>query len=181
MKKINILKIVKDHHRCFVNSSTGELLKTDVFLFVILPLVVAALFICIGIELSANASNMLITALSVIAGLFLNLLVLIFDIVQKQTTPTDDEHERIRRKTRKELLKEIHANIAYCILISLMDVCLLLAIHLKFIKAFPSILAAITGVIYFLLFTLLLTLVMVLKRIYYILNREFENQISETL
>jgi hypothetical protein len=117
--------------------------------------------------------NSLLTAFSIFAGLLLNLLLLVLTFSGHEQQPS------MLAKMRVTLIKELHDNIAYSILLSIVLVVIAMAEVAK-LKMMPDNTPAftgrwMTGVVVFLTLNFSLTLLMILKRIYIILNREIEN------
>lgn len=174
--KIDISKILKDHISTLTNFRTGQPYFPDFFLFFILPALLSYLIISFGILLDKDIVNILITALSVFTGLLFNLLLLVFDIVDKiDTTKQKEDPETGRHKQElRVILREIYINISFCILLSMTTIIILL---ISFINIkFELYLKYLSFFVYYPLLIFILTLFMVLKRIYILLSKRFENK-----
>jgi hypothetical protein len=124
----------------------------------------------LGCRFNADVLGALLTAYSIFAGLLLNLLLLVY------TFSTQAEHPSALAKVRSDLVKELHDNIAYSILVSIVLVVLCMGAT-AYVKMYdPAKFTApwVTGSIIFLTLNFILTLLMILKRIYVLLNSEIE-------
>jgi hypothetical protein len=160
--KINVSDIIFRHFKTLINANTRKTDNEDVFLFIVLPLIVA---ICLGLlklTVSKEVANTLITILSIFVGLLINVIVLLFDIVKR-----DEEVNKIKNVVLRETL----INISYTILISLVTILVALFsfIDYWYIKQIFSV------IIYFLMTHIGVTLLMVIKRMYLL----FLNEITE--
>ena len=112
LDKIDVRDIITDHYRTLVDDATKKRAKLDYVLFLGLPLAAAMASVYGSVVVTDTAVNVLITALSILAGLLLNVLVLIHTVSQRFTVPTGPSDG-------KRFLQEIYANIAYCIFVSI--------------------------------------------------------------
>ena len=151
--------------------------KADVLLFIIFPFFLGGLAAWLGFDLKTDVLNGLLTAFSIFAGLLLNLLVLVFSFTQanaqQQSGPTE-AYVSIRRR----VLRQIHANISFSIVVSL-AVVVTTIVALWTLKHSEGAQPGSTGWVLTFLITLLtcnfvLTLMMVLKRMYILISDEFE-------
>jgi hypothetical protein len=155
MSKISVGRIVKDHFRTLKNDNDPNrgILIGDLLLFFGLPGIPAYLLAYFEIFLDKEFIEILIGALSIFVGLFLNVLVLIIDLTKSEETIN----------LKKRLGNQLHSNISFSILLSLFAIIFCLAslgdFHINFLK--------LTNLIsYFLLFSFMMHLLMVLKRVY---------------
>lgn len=160
--KINATKIVRDHVATLKSFDTDKYSSSDFLLFFFFPLLLSGILVYFKFILSKDFINILATSLSIFAALLLNLLLLIYDILRK-SEKTDSNY-----KLKAKFLKQIYANISFCILISIVTIVFLIIASLN-IKQLESILAF--G-IYSLVFIFVLTLFMVLKRVHILLSKE---------
>jgi hypothetical protein len=168
--KIDVGRIVIAHLRTLRDSCSSEYSPSDLLVFFGVP--AAAAFACplLGWRFNADVLSALLTAYSIFAGLLLNLLLLVYTFSTQATHPT------ALAKVRTELVKELHDNIAYSILVSIVLVVFCMA-AIAFVKMYePARFTArwVTGSIIFLTLNFVLTLLMILKRIYIILNSEID-------
>lgn len=166
MEKLNLLRIVRDHVHTLKDYNSNKYSWSDFLLFLMLPLVIAAGATYCFHEIGKDLTNVLITSLSVFAGLLFNLLLLIYDIVKK-ANPGEPYGEL---KTR--FLKEIYSNISFSILVAILTVILLLLLSLSISSRYFQ--TPIMYLIYFLVVNFILTLFMILRRVHILLSKEFE-------
>ncbi len=166
LTKINISRIITDHLSTLKNANTRRVSIADITLFLISPIVISAgIVLLLRIYLNDGLVNILITCLSIFVGLLLNLLVIIFDIINK----LKDENSNDRLK--KLFLKEIYANISFSILISLLNIGFLVITFTtnNYVKLVANILSDSILILFG------LTLLMVLKRVHILLSGEFKD------
>lgn len=171
--KINVIDIVADHYKTLVSFNTKKVKITDYFLFIGVPILVAFFAYYFSIVISSNSAAVVTTAVTILAGLLFNLLILIHTI---------NSHKKIytTSKDTDKFFMEIYANISYSILISLF--CLVPLVYLSFSdnteieKNYKDILIYASSIVIFLIVHLFLTLLMVLKRIHYLLSIEFNQR-----
>jgi hypothetical protein len=172
---------VTDHFGSFHDSATDSLRKMDVLVLVVLPLAVAAAIAWFDVPVSKDFSNGALAAMSIFAGLLLNVLVLCVEALHRgeEEKPAIDEFEEARKESRSadrtKLLRETCANISFAILIAVCAIVLLL-MRLIGREPFERLFAAIPieravrdGLYFGILGTLgvfLMTLLMVLKRMH---------------
>lgn len=170
LTKLNIFGIVIDHLNTLGTYRGRRYKGVEIFIFYGLPFLLSLALLWFGFSLNDNTANILLTSLSIFAGLLLNLLLMIFDAIRKTKDDKDDPE-------RETLLKETYSNIAYCILIALTCTLILMGFAIWDISYNPgwvSILKAfVSALVYFLVFNFSLTLFMVLKRIHSLLSHEF--------
>lgn len=168
--KIAVRRIVSAHLSTLRDADSSQISPSDLALFFGVPLAAACAYAVVGWTFSADVLNALLTAFAIFAGLLLNLLLLVY------TFSTQVNHPSALAKTRAELVKELHDNIAYSILLSVVLVAICIG-AIAYIKMFdpPKVTGRwLSGTIVFLTLNFLLTLLMIVKRIYIMLNREIE-------
>ena len=142
----------------------------DLLLFYGVPTLLGALGWYYGWKFNADVLNALLAAFSIFAGLLLNLLILVY------TFSSQTEHPTAMAKNRT-MVKELHDNIAYSILVSivLVVVTMITVAHLKMHERPPEVAFTgpwVTGTVIFLTLNFILTLLMSnLKRIYIMLDQ----------
>lgn len=161
LNKINILEIVNNHIATLKNDNTKKAGIDDYFTFLIIPIGVTSILLYFKIVFSDEALNIVITTLSIFVGLLFNVIVLIFDIIKRDST----------KKIKNVVLKELLANISFTILISIIAIVFTI---LTFIKNDIAKMVF-TGIVYFLLAIFIFTVLMVLKR----MHKLFNNEINE--
>ncbi len=169
--KFSVFKIVVDHYNTLYNygESDENKKKRDYFgIFVnfVVPLVIASLFIRYEIFIQQNEFTVILTAYSVFAALLLNLMILVFSIVNREREKPGEQ----RDLKKIQLLKETYENIQFTVLTSVL---IILAILLMlFIPSNLYLVAVLSFVIYYLVFIFIATLFMVLKRTHAIMSQE---------
>ena len=161
--KIDVRDLVRDHLATLVDRRTGRKSALDLTVFFVLPLIASAALAARGWTLSREASSILITALSIFAGLLFNLLVLVHGLIRRDD-PLLQVDERV-------LLKQIYANISFATLISLTALVPLVGQALWNDAGWPG--RLLSSLSYFLIGNFLLTLFMILKRVHTLLGNEF--------
>lgn len=81
--KISIANIIKDHVRTLKNNKTKKISYLDIVLFFLLPLTISSFIVYVGMSLNDALVNALITSLSIFSALLFNLLLLVYDISEK--------------------------------------------------------------------------------------------------
>lgn len=81
--KLNVFTVFKAYTNVLKDYQTDRLVKTDVFLFLILPVLVGIILPNIGFTLDNNLTGYLINFYAIFAGLLFNLLIYLFDKVNK--------------------------------------------------------------------------------------------------
>ncbi len=162
LEKINVNDIIGNHVGTLVNDNSKKHGTSDWFTFAAIPILFSTAMFFLKLPISNNSINIIITSLSIFVGLLFNMVVLIFDILNK---PTQDE-------VKKEVLKQILSNISFTILLSIVMIgfCLVHLVPNALVKT-------ITGcVIYLFLALFFLTLLMILKR----MSALFDSEVKKT-
>jgi len=164
--KLSISRIVLDHYKTFYDYRTKKTSINDYIVQVALPIIMG---VGVGFFLKVNIddgfANIIITSLSIFAGLLLNLLILIYTVSR---STKDDE-------VKAKLFLELIANISYGILVAIIMLGLVILIRIAEELGKQDINWA-TCVEYFgivlwiLLGQFVLTLFMILKRVYVVLK-----------
>lgn len=174
--RIDIRKIVKAHFRTLRNINQKGTSYSDIFLFFIFPLVISSILIYYEVSIQSQISN-LVTALSILAGFLFNLLAIIHTSLGKIKSRIKASKEELT-SLKFKFANEIHSNISYNILIGLLSIIFLVifGFEVKFKSTFCECiynnflnLICITLLIHF-----TLTLLMILNRIYILLDKEEE-------
>ncbi len=163
--KINISRIVKDHLATIKNYKTGKISLNDIVLFFLFPIIISFIIV-FNFILCKDIINILITSFSIFAALLFNLLLIIYDIINKHFNKEDRN-----LKLKKAFLKEIYSNISFSILVAI--VIIVLCLSLFIINKIPY-RYFIEFIIYYVIVLFILTLFMVLKRIHSLLSKEIE-------
>lgn len=170
LERINIIKIIKDHLGTLrgLNQTSKRVHWKDLFLFFILPFVIAFLLVWKGYSFEEELGN-LIAAISIFGGFLFNLLAIIYsqmESIKKDATTEND-------KVKKIFINEIHINISFCIVLSILIVITLLLtkIDIPQFEYLYILEKLIIGLNYFLMMLFLLTLTMILNRVYILLKK----------
>ncbi|MDL5511724.1 hypothetical protein QSE00_07875 [Arenibacter sp. M-2] len=173
LERINITTIIKDHFKTLrsLNQKSNLVNGKDVLLFIGIPLLLANVLAYRGYDFKDQLGN-LIAAISIFGGFLFNLLAIIYsqlDNIEKDASKEDND-------LKKKFVKEIHSNISFCILLSILIVLTLLLTSIDIPKFQYDWLInkIIIGLNYFLLTLFLLTLIMVLNRVYILLKKNGE-------
>jgi hypothetical protein len=165
LDKIDVGRIITDHIDTLRDFRTGRRKKGDFVLFFILPLVAGA-FAVLFVD-AAKATGILLTSLSVFAALLFNLLLLVYESIQRARSEPSPDRLKIR------ILREVYANISFCIIVAVLAIVLLLAGPLR--ARLSSIAQVLVFLIYYLVGVFILTLLMVLKRVHILFSHEFDS------
>lgn len=169
MNKINVLPVAAKHLETLSNYGEETRSWTDYALFFGVPLIAGGFLVVIGFGFRTDAVNGFLNAFAIFTGLLLNVLVLVFTLAAASTPLNID------LRMRKELLRQVFVNICFALIISVGVVCTAI-VALSYMRSNPG---AVTGKIATLLlaaFTLnfVMTLLMIIKRMYYLLDKELE-------
>jgi len=85
-EKINVLSILNNHFKTLVNDNTKRPEFTDWLTFLIIPFIIGATLTFFEIDLTERATNLVITTLSILVGLFFNVVVILFDIIKRDSS-----------------------------------------------------------------------------------------------
>jgi hypothetical protein len=112
LSKINVWDIIIEHFKSLRDASTAKTSVPDILLFYASPIAPVVVMAAYGVKLTDSTISVLATALSILAGLLFNLLVLLHSL---QIPPRDADYDRMM----KRFMSELHANVAYAIVVSL--------------------------------------------------------------
>lgn len=194
--KICVTHIIKSHYKTLFSSSSIKTKISDAFIFFIVPLAISGLSIWAGLVADNDLVSLCVNFGSIFTALLLSVLVLVYDqenkiidkvrdvnsnfIEEESTTIVDSlltqKLRYPRDDSKRALMKELYANIAYCIVISVLLVAIS-AINLGVITIAKDTVCnaglvnkfIFTPVMVFLSMHLLITIVMVVKRLYSLL------------
>ena len=175
MSKIDVSSIVRNHVDTLIDHSTQKRSQADLWLFFGVPAVISGLAVYFGWAFSVDALNALLAAFAIFAGLLLNLLLLVY------TFSADSRYPSMLEKVRTQFVRELHNNIAYAVLISIVIVVVALfaVTRLKMHEGQPSVQQTgpyVTSILIYLTSNFILTLLMVLKRIHTMMNEKLDPQ-----
>lgn len=169
INKINCKRIILDHLDTLYDFDMNKRDNGDIAVFFILPIFLSVILIWQEVRINADAAAILVTIVSIFAGLLFNLLVLLYDAMRKSHEEYDGS---VSIKIR--FLREISTSVSYEIIVAIVTVgtTLLCLLENKPIQAIMSFFTF----YFFQHFTL--TLLMILKRTYTLLSREADTQTS---
>jgi hypothetical protein len=171
--KIDITRIIVAQVRTMRDNATQKYSTPDLLLFYGLPVLLAAGAVHYGWKFNADVLNALLAAFSIFAGLLLNLLILVY------TFSSQTEHPAALTRNRMALIKELHDNIAYSIVVSIFIVVVTM-VTVAYLKMHEKPLEVaftgrwVTATVIFLTMNFVLALLMILKRIYIMLNQTID-------
>lgn len=151
---INVDIIIVKHFETLLEDSS----KFCFYLyFVIIPLFSAILLLLLQKTLAADSANTLITAFSIFTGLLLNVILIIFAIVDRRKVEDAD---------RKASFEHLYANSIYALLFStLLLLFLILLVVLNDWNNIPLVIFF-SFIIYFGVVHFIMTLLMIFKRLF---------------
>lgn len=118
--KINIVGIIRDHISTLYDARNGNLSRTDVITFLVLPIFFSAIAFHGNFSVKAEFYNVSITFFGIFIALLLNIQVAIFAIFQRKwDKPVDKKLADIQESKISErniILKELNANVSYLVL-----------------------------------------------------------------
>ena len=145
--RLNVRVILAVHLKTLRSHRTGKIRASEFFLFFVLPMFIALVAVYpLQVLLTENLVNLLITVFSIFAGLLFNLLILVFEIADKESDKAkslilnrssyeaknsqdllDTTQETLKdSRLVREILYETYINISFCILISIFGIMTLL-------------------------------------------------------
>ena len=160
-EKIDVRSIIAEHFRTYVRNDTKRTNFFDYALFLGIPNALAIALASRSVVMNAEVAGLLMTSISILAGLLFNLLVLLQTLSVSAASP-------VGKRTKQRILCELHANVSYAILVAGLDLPVLILARLE-IKTLS---VAISSAAAFLTLHFGLSLLMILKRIYVALSRE---------
>lgn len=173
LSRINFFKIIKGHFRTLrsLNQTSKTIYWQDFLLFIIFPILLSGTFTFLNFGFKNQITN-IIAAISILGGFLFNLLAIIYNSMENL------ERDSQKSKIKQKYIKEIHSNISYNILLALFSVIFLIIYN---IELTPSCLTDIIekSLIFingFLLISFILTILMVLNRVYILLNKNIEDK-----
>jgi hypothetical protein len=184
-KRISIFNIIRDHLKTLRRIDTvGETISVpDFCLFFLLPVLIASFLIYRDVSLEKHITD-LITSVSILGGFLFNLLAIVYGLMDKLQADAMKSSSEGRPNLKATFAKEIHTNISFNIVVSLVmlflllgytftngyNVCLISIQKHCWMKSL-NIIQALSWSIYCLLGTFSLTMLMILNRIYILLNK----------
>jgi len=172
--KINVLQIVSDHWGTLHAAYTKKISRWDILLFCGVPLIPVWVFWgTTANDQQGTFWNAALAALAIFAGLLLNLLVLLYGLIERPVSSSESEDPVAAQENahiRNTLLCEVIYNVSYAVLTSIIAILLLI---LLMIVGQVKMERVLSSLLYFILTHFVLTMFMILKRIYALLSYEF--------
>ncbi|MFB9109129.1 hypothetical protein [Flavobacterium gyeonganense] len=175
MRRINVGRIIFDHFKTLrsLNQSYNFMNIGDIFLFLILPLILAITTTLNGYNFQNHLTD-LIATISILGGFLFNLLVVIYsqiDNIRSDLNISDsNDYEAI---IKNKFVNEIHSNISFAIVLSLFLLITLLSTTIDIPEIFPQKITKLFLIFvnYFLMCLFSLTLLMIISRIYVLFKK----------
>jgi len=176
--KINITKIIKDHWNTLYNYRTNRFSVADLLQLFVVPTILGttfALFVPGTVPINSNFFNAALTSLSIFAGLLVNVIVLIYDAIQKTVKNNQSTNNNVRIK----FLGELSANISFTIVLSIISIAVFLVISSVNVDEMSTIISnetrkvinrVVSSIVYSIVLIFLSHLLLVVKRIYHLLR-----------
>lgn len=176
MKRFSPTSIIRRHFRTLHKEGTTKPNFIEFSFFSIVPL---ALAVTIGqyYKLDGDTSRILVTVFAVFAGLFLNLLAMIYNIFDRSFQKRNImENYGEDRKQKLHMFEEMIHNIAFGVLISVLVV--IFSLTFVLFGAYDLVLASVLNYIIFtLLLIFIFTVLMVLKRLDNLIASEMKRKL----
>lgn len=135
--KIKIWEIRKDAIDSLQKDYNGNIVKNKfvtAFYFYITPLIVSVILLIVGVRINNDIANYFITGISIFAGLFFNLLLVVSDKlnIRKRLLDTDPNEETRNYVIRyRHFSEQLISQISYTIVISISLIILMFMTHFK--------------------------------------------------
>lgn len=168
LNKVDIRPILSAHLATLRdNRVIGKRSGQDILLFFGLPALLGVGLTWYGFRFRVDAVNGFLNVFAILTGLLLNLLVLVFTLSTTAGPPD------VEKNKRRALLKEIFANLCFAVLVSIVVVCIAV-VALSYMRSQPGATTGIGATFFLISLTanFVLTLLMVMKRMFILLNRE---------
>lgn len=160
LAKINITRIIKNHFETLQNANTKKASFDDYLTFLIIPFAITAILFYFKVYITETALNVVISTLSILVGLLFNVVVLIFDIIKRDSA----------NKIKNIVLKQILSNIAFTILLSIISILFTLLTLIE--NCYTKIIF--NSILFFLLINFAVTVLMILKRMFHLFHTEID-------
>lgn len=173
--RIDIVSIIRAHIKTLRNLNQPvedkSIYLPDLLTFFVFPLTITYFIYLANLDFKSQISN-LIAIISIFGGFLFNLLAIIYSFIDK-IKPND------LTPIKSLYAKELNANISFCIVLSIFIILLMLTYSLMPVEKFGIFLTYtyqfIEYLVVYLLIVFFLTLLMVISRIFILLQKESEN------
>lgn len=164
---IDVSFIIKEHYKTLQRDAK---LLSIIVIFIVIPIVVVYTFSKVDKLLTQSSVNALIMAFAIFTGLLLNVIFILFDIVDKVDRNTTQANNR------RLLLEHLYANTLYALLISAIILTFLIITAITEIWQNYTILLILSSVVYFGVAHFMMTLLMIFKRLSILLFSQLEKE-----
>lgn len=162
---ISVIDIIKNHYKCFRNIK-GKLMIVPIIIYSLVPFLMGYASAIIKV-IDTNTINLITVIISILTAMFFTLLAMIIDMKGKLKNNAD--YFSVEAKISKKALIETYYTVMFEILISI--VLLVLCFFSCFTQKFGFIRSF---VIYSLTYLLIFNLLMVIKRIFRVIDVEMK-------
>lgn len=169
--KISVRHIIADHFRTLTNARTGRISLVDLIIFYGAPAAIAALVILDLDRLPEAFYGLAISVFSIFAALLFSVQIALFSIIQRPYSRVDaklEESQDRHAKRRRELIREVNANISYLILVACIGLATLL-----FFSIVPRLDVSRASISCYLVAHFVLTILLVVARVHTLFNEEY--------
>ena len=162
---VDIRLIIKKHYETLCHDAK---LRFVIIIFLLIPLITSIVLVKNDKLLTQNSVNALITAFAIFTAFLLNVIFILFSIVDKI------KGEAIQIRKRKLLLEHLYANSLYALLVSTIILTFLIGIVITEIWYDFTLLSIFSYFIYFSIAHFLMTFLMIFKRLFILLFGQLE-------
>ena len=203
--RVSLNGLIKSHLQTFYDDGYFRLHRkkktpfSDKFIFIIIPSLIAACLVVIGLFISIQYLSIILTCLSIFSGLLFGLLSLVLSLINNTKTtyntlikiPEPDsviQKEILDTEIKYRISKELFINIGFAIFLSLVAIVFTLLTRLKpesLIQIFKNngcypllkdiFIISTNFISYFIISVFILTILMVLKRFYLLFDNEVKD------
>jgi hypothetical protein len=172
--KINVWHIIASHFATLRNDKTGGLSLVDIGTFYAVPVLIAAAVALHAQRFPDAFYGLAISVFSIFAALLFSVQIALFSILQRdmrvKSLPEAKAKTALERRIeqRRDLMREVNANISYLILVACLGVAMLLAfsltVHLATLRSAVS---------SYLVSHFVLTVLLVIARVHTLFDEEY--------
>lgn len=167
LRYINCFDIVIKHISCF-KKANGKISLIAIFMYFGVPLLIAVALIKIKC-IDEDSINIITIIISILTSMFFTLLTLVLDMQKK--VKNDNSYTNNEAAISQILLREVYYSVMFEILISV------IILLFCFINLFSLIFSKIESfIIYYLTFIVITNLLMILKRIFRVIENDMDKK-----
>ena len=157
-KKINIFKILIEQFSIYKNDKTKKVSAFDIFTFIINPIFISVVLVfLIDYKLLINKADLFITILSIVSAILFSFLAL---LVEKKNSTNNEKEFQVSNETYISIILTIFYSI----------IAIILLIVLLLIPDIYWLIMVLNGICYYLLIKIIFHIMMVLKRMFLLLQ-----------